>query len=141
MAGFTAFLAAPDLFDIGSIEVKTYLPSTYSLKRGVPVSYVIRLINDNPFRQPRATARLVENAGHRAEGGVAARKQRGIFLPRVQDPHHRRLHDLILEDQRRNVRTTLHLLLEQLVDAGVARELPLARVPLDEQPALLGLVE
>jgi len=36
----TVFLAGPDLFDIGSTNVKTYLPQTYGLKRGVPVSYL-----------------------------------------------------------------------------------------------------
>lgn len=36
----TVFLAGPDLFDIGSTKVKTYLPQTYGLKRGVPVSYL-----------------------------------------------------------------------------------------------------
>jgi ABC-type transporter Mla subunit MlaD len=34
------FLVGPDLFDFGSIEVRTYLPSSYGLKRGVPVSYL-----------------------------------------------------------------------------------------------------
>ncbi|MFH1999021.1 MAG: MlaD family protein [Planctomycetota bacterium] len=40
----TVFLAGPDLFEIGSIEAKTYLPSTYGLKRGVPVSYLELLV-------------------------------------------------------------------------------------------------
>ncbi|MHC4941548.1 MAG: MlaD family protein [Planctomycetota bacterium] len=40
VACLTAFLAGPDLFDIGSVEVKTYLPSTYGLKRGALVSYL-----------------------------------------------------------------------------------------------------
>jgi ABC-type transporter Mla subunit MlaD len=40
VACLTAFLAGPDLFDIGSVEVKTYLPSTYGLKRGTPVNYL-----------------------------------------------------------------------------------------------------
>lgn len=34
------FQAGPDLFDFGSIEVSTYLPGAYGLKRGVPVSYL-----------------------------------------------------------------------------------------------------
>lgn len=36
----TVYLAGPDLFDFGSVKVKTYLPSTYGLKRGVPVTYL-----------------------------------------------------------------------------------------------------
>jgi len=36
----TMLLAGPDLFDLDSITLKTYLPSTYSLKRGVPVTYL-----------------------------------------------------------------------------------------------------
>ncbi len=34
------FLAGPDLLDFGSIKAKTYLPKTYGLKRGVPVTYL-----------------------------------------------------------------------------------------------------
>lgn len=40
LVALALFLAGPDLLDLESVRLKTYLPSTFGLSRGVPVTYL-----------------------------------------------------------------------------------------------------
>ena len=40
LIGLALFLAQPDLLDLHSVRLKTYLPSTFGLDRGVPVTFL-----------------------------------------------------------------------------------------------------